>query len=84
MKKLNLKNPEILLTRKEMKAINGGYDGVGLFCRSGSCQLYTGTESGTVTGSCVTFPFGGSGGNSVCRCVAGSFQSNDTGKACYK
>lgn len=82
MKKLNLKNPEFLLTRKEMKAINGGYGT--LFCRSGSCKLYTGTESGTVTGACQTFPYGGSGGSSVCRCVAGNFQSNDTGTACYK
>lgn len=80
MKKLNLKNPEFLLTRKEMKAINGGYS---LFCRSGSCQLYTGTLNGTVTGSCESFPYGGSGGKSVCRCVAGSFQSSDSGRACY-
>lgn len=43
MKKLSLKNAESLLSRKEMKAINGGYGGYGssTTCYGSSKVCYT-------------------------------------------
>ncbi|WP_026712790.1 hypothetical protein [Flavobacterium daejeonense] len=46
MKKLSLKNAENMLSRKEMKAINGGYGGYGSGCTLTGEEkiLYSGGE----------------------------------------
>jgi len=63
MKKLSLKNAKSMLSRKEMKAISGGYDGYGNHCLTSACSVYDPATAMTHTGTCQ-----GSSGNNIITC----------------